>query len=62
MEFVLNNEREQFPLTHHDLRVARLKRDKEMKAKAMEDEKKLELTFKPQINQDYQLKNNDGDF
>jgi hypothetical protein len=62
MEFVLNNERQQFALTHHDLRVARLRRDKEMKAKAIEDERKLELTFKPQINEEYQLKNKDDDF
>ena len=56
MEFVLNKEREFFQLTHHELRLARLKRDAQMKARATEQEENLELTFEPKINDDYNIK------
>ena len=56
MEFVLNKEREFFQPTHHELRLARLKRDAQMKARATEQEENLELTFEPKINDDYNIK------
>ena len=54
MEFVLNKER--VFSTNHELRLARLKRDAQMKARATEQEESLELTFEPKINDDYNIK------